>query len=78
MMSLIFGVVFCVSIVVLVINVGRRANAEAKGIMRDAEKVNLATLNGYKILLFTSDMVDSGEALKFVDDMVHEISMSAL
>jgi len=54
------------------------SHASAKGIMRDAEKVNLAMLNGYKIFLFTSDMVDSGEALKYVDDMVHEISMSAL
>jgi len=35
MMSLIFGVVFCVSVVVLVINVGKKASAEAKAVAID-------------------------------------------
>ncbi len=45
----------------------RPSHASASGIRRDYEKVNLATLNGYKILLFTGDMVDSGEAIEIVE-----------
>ena len=33
------------------------------GITRDCEKLNLATLAGYKVLAFTGDMVHDGRAL---------------
>lgn len=42
------------------------SHASASGIRRDAEKIDLAMANGYKILLFTSDMIKSGWALKMV------------
>ena len=42
------------------------SHASASGIRRDAEKIDLATANGYRILLFTSDMIESGWALKMV------------
>ena len=42
------------------------SHASASGIRRDAEKIDLAMANGYKILLFTTDMVKSGWALKMV------------
>ncbi len=42
------------------------SHASASGIRRDAEKIDLAMANGYKILLFTTDMIKSGWALKMV------------
>jgi len=45
------------------------SHTSASGIRRDCEKVNLAGVNGYKILLFTSDMVRSGEALEIVESV---------
>ena len=42
------------------------SHASASGIRRDAEKIDLATANGYRILLFTSDMIESGWALQMV------------
>ena len=38
-----------------------------KGISRDYEKANLATLHGFKTLFFTSEMVNSGEAVSMVE-----------
>ena len=46
------------------------SHASASGIRRDAEKANLATLHGYKLLTFTSDMVASGEALRMVQEVI--------
>lgn len=46
------------------------SHASASGIRRDAEKIDLAMANGYKILLFTSDMVKSGWALKMIEQVV--------
>lgn len=46
------------------------SHASAGGIRRDAEKANLATLHGYKLLTFTSDMVESGEALRMVEKVI--------
>ena len=43
------------------------SHASAGGIRRDAEKMNLAVMNGYKVLHFTTDMVASGEALEMVE-----------
>lgn len=36
------------------------------GITRDAEKANLATLNGWRLLFFTTEMVRDGRALKTI------------
>lgn len=47
------------------------SHASAAGIRRDCEKVNLAVANGYKILLFTSDMVKSGWALRMIEEVIH-------
>ena len=46
------------------------SHASASGIRRDAEKLDLAMANGYKILLFTTDMVKSGWALQMVKQVV--------
>lgn len=46
------------------------SHASASGIRRDAEKANLATLHGYKLLTFTSDMVASGEALRMIREVI--------
>ncbi len=48
----------------------RPSHASAAGIRRDAEKINLATINGYKVLLFTSDMVKSGLALEITEKAI--------
>lgn len=49
------------------------SHASASGIRRDAEKINLAMANGYKILLFTSDMIKSGWAMKMVRQIIGEL-----
>ena len=36
------------------------------GITRDCEKANLATINGWRVLLFTGDMVKDGTALDII------------
>lgn len=46
------------------------SHASASGIRRDAEKANLATLYGYKLLTFTSDMVESGQALEMIEQVL--------
>ncbi len=42
---------------------GKGAHSTGKGIRRDCEKVNAATCAGYRVLLFTTEMVESGEAI---------------
>lgn len=43
------------------------SHTSAKNIRRDCEKVNLAIIHGYRVLLFTSDMVQNGEALQMIE-----------
>lgn len=38
-------------------------HTSGRGIARDCEKVNLATLHGWRVLLFTRDMVEDGSAV---------------
>ncbi len=47
------------------------SHTSAKGIIRDCEKVNLATLHGYRLLQFTGDMIASGEALEILQRVVY-------
>ena len=47
------------------------SHTSAAGIRRDCEKVDLAVANGYKILLFTSDMITSGWALKMIEEVMN-------
>lgn len=47
------------------------SHASAAGIRRDCEKVDLAVANGYKILLFTSDMITSGWALRMIEEVMN-------
>ena len=44
----------------------RGAHNTGKAITRDCEKLNLATLAGYDVMHFTTDMVESGEAVNLV------------
>jgi len=46
------------------------SHTSASGIRRDAEKLDLAVSNGYKVLLFTSDMVKSGLALEITEKAI--------
>jgi hypothetical protein len=46
------------------------SHTSASGIRRDCEKNNLAILHGYLVLHFTSDMVQSGEALKIIEQII--------
>lgn len=43
------------------------SHTSASGIRRDAEKLNLAMLNGWKVYHFTSDMIKSGEAVQLIE-----------
>lgn len=39
------------------------AHSHGEGILRDCQKLNAAVLEGYRVLLFTTGMVESGEAI---------------
>ena len=45
----------------------RTGHSTGAGIRRDCEKANLAALNGWRTLFFTSDMVESGEAVEVIE-----------
>lgn len=49
------------------------AHNTGKAITRDCTKGNLATLYGFRTLSFTTDMVNSGEALDMVEKVVRSI-----
>ena len=44
----------------------KSAHTTGQGITRDCRKINLATLNGYRTLQFTSEMVNNGTAIDTV------------
>lgn len=48
------------------------AHSTGQGIERDMIKLNLATLNGYKVLQFSRRMIESGYALGVIHDMLVE------
>ena len=48
----------------------RSGHSTGAGIRRDCEKSNIAVMNGYKVLYFTSDMVKSGEAINTIIAML--------
>ena len=41
-------------------------HSSGRGISRDYEKLNLANLAGWRCLLFTSEMIESGEAVEMI------------
>ena len=45
----------------------RQGHSTGRGIARDYEKLNLATLAGWRVLLFTGDSVRDGSALKMIE-----------
>ena len=47
--------------------VSNTGHSSGSGIRRDCEKINLATLAGWRVLHFTGDMVRDGEALATVE-----------
>ena len=48
----------------------RGAHARPLGIKRDYEKGNLAVKHGWRVLQFDADMVKSGQALEFTEEML--------
>jgi len=52
--------------------VANTGHTSGKGIRRDAMKQDLAILNGYRPLVFTADMVTSGEALAMIEKAIGE------
>jgi hypothetical protein len=44
----------------------RGGHSTGVGITRDAEKINIATLNGWRTLIFTAEHIKSGQALEWV------------
>ena len=49
----------------------RMGHSTGKGIQRDCEKVNTATLHHWRVLLFTTDMVMDGSALDAIRKAVY-------
>ena len=46
-------------------------HSTGKGITRDAEKLNLATLAGYRSLIVTAEHIKSGQALKWIQQALN-------
>jgi len=46
------------------------AHNTGRAIQRDCEKNNLATIAGYRTLMFTPDMVISGEAITIIEEAI--------
>jgi hypothetical protein len=46
------------------------AHGRGSGILRDIQKLNAATLRGWRVILATTDMVSSGEALRDLEAML--------
>lgn len=42
------------------------AHSTGQGISRDTEKLNLATIHGWRVLQFTTDQIRQGKALRWV------------
>ena len=47
-------------------------HTSGKGIERDAEKLNLATLAGFRQLIFTSKMIKNGEAISILERAINQ------
>lgn len=50
----------------------RGGHSTGKGITRDAEKLNLASLAGYRSLAFTADQIRGGQALAWLQQFFRE------
>ena len=46
-------------------------HSTGKGITRDCEKINLATLSGWRCLHVTKEHIESGQALKWIQEALH-------
>jgi hypothetical protein len=55
----------------------RTGHSSGAGIKRDCEKLNLATLAGWRTLHFTSDMVHDGSALTTAEKLLIALHVSA-
>lgn len=51
----------------------KSAHNTGRGVSRDCEKLNLATLAGYRVLSFTGDMVKSGDAVSIIHRAIEEV-----
>ena len=51
---------------------GESAHKHPLGILRDIEKGNLAVLLGWRVLRVTGDMIQSGEALRLIQQVMEE------
>lgn len=48
----------------------RTGHTSGRGVRRDCEKANLAALHGWRTLFFTPDMVESGEAIAVIEELL--------
>ena len=49
----------------------KSGHSSGVGITRDCEKINYATLNGYRLLSFTGDMVNNGIAIQTICKIIN-------
>jgi very-short-patch-repair endonuclease len=47
------------------------AHSLPSNIIRDMEKNNLAVKQGWRVFRFTPDQIQSGDAFKFIEDLLH-------
>lgn len=50
--------------------VAHTGHTSGRGVARDCEKVNIATLHGWRVLMFTGDMVNDGTAIKTIAEAI--------
>ena len=50
----------------------RGRHTRGSGYSADVEKYNLATINGWRLLRFTGDMIKTGEAINTIEKVLNE------
>lgn len=50
----------------------RGRHTRGTGYSADVEKYNLATINGWRLLRFTGDMIKTGEAINTIEKVLNE------
>lgn len=51
----------------------RGRHTRPEGYRRDCEKYNVAAILGWKVLRFTSEMVNSGEAIEVIEQVLKDV-----
>jgi very-short-patch-repair endonuclease len=55
---------------------GKGAHSTGQGINRDTEKLNLATIEGWRVMQFTGDQIREGKALRWLQSFFNRAEVA--